>query len=214
MIKINTFSFAKLIALAVTCSLFIGANSYAVELVADGSFEAGAGSGNWSESSTNFGSPLCTIDLCGTGTGTGPSDGDWWAWFGGIAASEAGSVAQQTMAFPSGGTATLTFDYELAVASGDTEDFLEVLIDNTVVWSDTGASTPALGYTPQSVDVSAFADGGDHILTFRSEVFGISGTTNFFVDQVSIDAVVPEPNGMVLGLGLLGLIPVLRRRRA
>ena len=199
---------------AVVIACFACASSNAVELVTDGSFEAGAGSGNWNESSTNFGTPLCTIDLCGTGTGTGPSDGDWWAWFGGIAANEAGSVAQQTMSFPSGGSATLTFDYELPVASGDSADILEVSIDNTVVWSDNAASTAFVGYETQTVDVSSFADGGDHTLTFSSQVFGTLGTTNFFVDQVSIDAVVPEPNGMILGLGLLGIIPILRRRQS
>ena len=38
----------------------------------DGSFEGGAGSGAWAETSTNYGTPLCTAAGCGTGSGFWP----------------------------------------------------------------------------------------------------------------------------------------------
>ncbi|MCB0203758.1 MAG: proprotein convertase P-domain-containing protein, partial [Anaerolineae bacterium] len=157
------------------------------EVVQDGSFEAGTPNPFWNESSTNFGTPLCTIASCGTGTGTGPLTGDWWAWFGGIAAYEAGNVSQ-SVTIPSG-TATLSFWVEQAVCSGDSSDYLDALVDGTSVWSTNGAAVECgvLGYRQVTVDVSAWADGGAHLLEFNSEVFG-TDTTNFFLDDVSLDA--------------------------
>ncbi|QLQ07277.1 MAG: hypothetical protein HZY76_15420 [Anaerolineae bacterium] len=64
-------------------------------VVADGGFEAGTPNPFWTEYSLNFGTVLCDAASCGTGAGTSyPRTGDWWAWFGGIAAYEAGSVSQ------------------------------------------------------------------------------------------------------------------------
>ena len=86
------------------------------------------------------------------------------------------------------------------------------------MWSDTADT--ALGtndaYEQQVIDVSSFADGGVHTVSFESEIFGAGGlVTNFWVDQVSLDAVVvPEPNGMALSLaGLFGALALVRRRR-
>jgi hypothetical protein len=36
--------------------------------IVDGGFEGGFMGGFWTESSTNFDSPICSIDDCGTGT--------------------------------------------------------------------------------------------------------------------------------------------------
>ena len=63
-------------------------------VVVDGGFEAGTPNPHWSEASTNFGTPLCDVQGCGTGAGTGPHSGSFWVWFGGIAAYEQGSVSQ------------------------------------------------------------------------------------------------------------------------
>ncbi|MBX3059022.1 MAG: carboxypeptidase regulatory-like domain-containing protein [Anaerolineae bacterium] len=161
-------------------------------IVADGSFEAGTPSPFWTEASTNFGSPLCTVAACGTGTGTGPRSGLWWAWFGGISAYEAGSVSQSVI-IPSG-TATLSFWVEQFVCTGSSNDYLEVNIDGNQVWVTTAADPACgtLGYRQVLVDVSAYANGAAHTLEFNSEVFG-GGNTNFFVDDVSIDVSGPPP---------------------
>ena len=46
----------------------------------------------------------------------------------------------------------------------------------------------------QTVDLSAYADGGSHTLEFHSEIFATNGTgTNFFVDDVAIDVSAPPP---------------------
>ena len=159
----------------------------AAETVSDGSFEAGTPNPFWTESSTNFGTPLCTTGGCGVGGGTGPRTGAFWAWFGGIGAFEAGSV-EQSITIPSG-TATLTFWLEIPVFSGNGTDFLDVSIDGTVVFSASEGDAGYATYAQVTVDVSAFADGGVHDLLFYSEITGSQGLTNFFVDDVSLDVI-------------------------
>jgi hypothetical protein len=162
-------------------------NSRAVDVVQDGSFEAGTPNPFWTEFSTNFGTPLCDAG-CGFGGGTGPRTGAWWAWFGGIAAFEAGSL-MQSVTIPAGGPATLTFYVEQPVCSGAAADYLEVRMDGVLLWDTTGAAPECgvIGYRQVTVDVSAFANGGSHMVEFNSEIFG-SDTTNFFVDDVVLDA--------------------------
>jgi uncharacterized repeat protein (TIGR01451 family) len=155
-------------------------------IVADPSFEAGTPNPIWTEASTNFGTPLCTVALCGTGTGTGPRTGLWWSWFGGIAAFEDGSVSQG-LTIPTG-TTDLTFWLE-AIVCASPADFIEVNIDGNQVFVADGSAAfcGVLGYHQETVDISAFADGGIHTLEFHSTTFG-SGNTNFFVDDIEIQS--------------------------
>jgi hypothetical protein len=63
------------------------------------------------------------------------------------------------------------------------------LIDGNQVYVVDGSSPLCgnLGYTLQTVDVSAFADGGVHNLEFRSETLAINGGgSNFFVDDIAL----------------------------
>lgn len=156
------------------------------QVVADGSFEAGSPNPFWTEASTNFGTPLCTVALCGTGTGTGPLSGSWWAWFGGIAAFEAGSVSQ-SVTIPAGAPAELVFWVEQFACSGSAADFLEVTLGGTQLWVTTGADPACgvLGYRQITLDVSAYADGVARPLVFNSVIQG-SAVTNFFLDSVSL----------------------------
>ncbi len=160
--------------------------SNGMNVMNDGSFEAGAFGGTWNEFSSNFGSPICDVGTCGTGTGTGPSDGLFWTWFGGIATLEEGAVSQ-TVTIPTTAT-NMTFDLEQVICDS-AADYVEVLIDGTQVFYSDGASAQCgvLGYAQQSVDLAAYADGGAHTIEFHSEVFGTNGVgSNFFVDNVSI----------------------------
>lgn len=163
------------------------------EAVADGSFEAGSPSPSWAEASTNFGTPLCTIAACGTGLGTGPRTGDWWTWFGGIAAAEVGSM-QQSVTLPAGAN-TLTFYLEIPASSGNGTDFINVRMDGNILFT-AFENTPGYStYALVSVDISAYADGGSHLLRFESTISGAPSGTNFFVDDVSIVAPTgPAPN--------------------
>ncbi|RZA20176.1 MAG: hypothetical protein EOP93_06650 [Lysobacteraceae bacterium] len=156
----------------------------ATTVTQDGGFEAGVPNASWIESSSNFGTVLCTVGSCGLGGGTGPRTGSWWAWFGGTAALEVGRAYQDVLVAP--GTATLTFWLQIPVTAGNGADFLKVSMDNTELFRATGNATAAYtSYTQVTIDVSAFADGGTHTLKFDSTTNG--GTTNFFVDDITLD---------------------------
>jgi hypothetical protein len=155
--------------------------------VTDGSFEGGAFGGNWTEFSSNFGTPLCDPGSCGFGGGTGPHTGDWWAWFGGIAAPETGSL-EQAITIPVGST-TIDFWLEIPVSSGNGVDFLRFSVDGNVEFSVLESAGPAIGYTLVQVPIGAYADGGVHTIRFDSVITGAPNITNFFVDDVSLNAV-------------------------
>jgi hypothetical protein len=158
--------------------------------VADGGFEAGTPNPSWTEASTNFGTPICDTGTCGTGGGSGPHGGLFWAWFGGIAAYEAGSVSQSVV-FPN--VAALDLEFYLEVPSCDSaSDYMEARVDGNPVFTVNGGdpSCGMVGYQKITVDVSAYADGASHTLTFASEIFANNGGgSNFFLDDV--DLVVP-----------------------
>jgi len=154
-------------------------------VVQDSSFEDGTPNSFWTESSTNFGTPLCDTVSCGTGGGTaGPRTGAWWAWFGGIAAFEVGAVEQSVTIPP--GSASLEFWLWNGASSNNGTDNMRALIDGNVVFSTlTGNPAYTGGYTLVQVDVSAYADGGSHLLRLDSTCIG-GGTTNFSVDDVEL----------------------------
>jgi hypothetical protein len=155
------------------------------DVVRDGSFEAGTPNPFWDEMSTNFGTPLCSIAGCGV---AGARTGAWWAWFGGTTVYEAGSLSQ-SVTIPSGGAATLSFWVAQPGCSGNAADYLEADVDGSILWGTTGTD-PACGsstYRQVTVDVSAFADGAPHDLTFSSEISGPL-STSFFLDDVMLYA--------------------------
>jgi len=155
-------------------------------VVSDPSFETGSPNAAWTEFSSNFGTPLCTELTCGLGGGTGPNSGDWWAWFGGIAAPEEGSVSQMVTIPPA--PATLSFGLEMAACSGVAADFMEVTIGGVTVFEVFGddASCTNIGYRTVNVDISAVA-GQTALLEFRSVITGAPDVQNFFVDDVDIN---------------------------
>ncbi len=152
-------------------------------VVRDGGFEAGTPNPFWTEASTNFGTPLC-----GPGCSSASHTGLWFAWFGGIAAYEAGSVSQ-SVTIPSGGPAILSFWVKNAACSGSAADYLEIKVDGAQRWVTTAAdpacTTPS--YRQVTVDLSAYADDAAHLLQFRSEIFG-PAISNFYLDDVALNA--------------------------
>src|SRR5690606_36181782 len=128
-------------------------------------------------------SPLCNLG-CGTGAGTGPFDGNWWVWFGGISSATSGHVEQE-LTIPSSGSATLSFYLEIPAAGQ--AGSMTVRMDGDELFSVTEAdATTYATYQEVTVDVSAYADGGTHTLRIESETQTGAAVTNFFVDLVSI----------------------------
>jgi cysteine-rich repeat protein len=155
--------------------------------IADPSFEAGTPNPFWAEISNNpISTPICEIAVCGKSGGTGPADGTYWVFLGGITSFQEGSVSQSVV-IPSAVT-ELTFDFE-AASCDSASDYVEVLIDGAQELLIDGSSPLCgnVGYTRQSVDISAYADGGTHDLEFHSETFSNNGgVSNFFLDVIAM----------------------------
>ena len=158
-----------------------------VELVMDGSFEAGSPNPFWSEFSANFGSPLCTTALCGTGGGTGPSDGDWFVWFGGISGTTETGIVAQAIEIPAGST-FLSFMLEMP-ACDSADDFMQLIIGDILLYQVDGSSSICEdGYYVISGDISGIFEPGTYTVQFQSQTVSTNGgVTNFFVDEVSLD---------------------------
>lgn len=152
----------------------------------DGGFELGTPSPVWTESSTNFGTPLCDVPVCGSGLGTGPHQGDFWAWFGGIEEFEEGRLSQ-IVTLPLSSIVRLSFYQELPLCSGSANDFLQVRLNTTQVYLVRGndPSCGTLGYVKKTIDITAFQG-----QTVTLELRGITNgpeVTNFFIDDVAIE---------------------------
>lgn len=160
-----------------------------VDVITDGGFEEGGV--YWVQSQTGSGGAIfCDTTICSSDPGgSGPHGGNIWVRFGG--SSYRFVVLTQTVIIPDG-TANLNFYLQQAFCdpSPSQPEYFVVQIDETAVYTSDNTS-PLCGtaqYTPISVNVSTFADGASHDLTFRSEVFGGSVTpTYFLLDDVSLD---------------------------
>jgi len=161
-----------------------------VDVVSDGGYEQGVSTPAWALSSITFGSPVCDVAGCGMGGGTGPRSGTFWAWFGGTGASSEIATASQTFVIPTGGMATLDFWLEIPVCDS-VLDIFEVTMDGQLIYATDGADLACgtVGYQLESIDVSAFADGGQHTLQFKGDTVALFfGATNFMVDDVALIA--------------------------
>ena len=152
-------------------------------IIVDGGFEGGTPSATWTESSTNFNTPICDA-TCTEDPGAGPYAGDWYAWYGGSdGALEEAAVSQSVTI--DGETAYLSFRFSINDSGGTGGDVFVAQIDDTVVFMVTDLDTGFEGYTPVSLDVSDFADGMEHTVTFSAAITG-AGLTNFFLDQIEL----------------------------
>lgn len=152
-------------------------------IIQDSDFEGGTPNNFWEESSTNFGTPLCTIARCGDGTGTGPAAGSWWAWFGGSHENEIG-VLTQTVTLPEGGSAELRFRLQIPTRNAD--GYLSIRLDNTEIFHVTESSDGYGSYEEVIVDISAYADGEEHNLVLYGETISDNLVTSFFVDSIQV----------------------------
>lgn len=157
--------------------------------IPDPGFEAGRPNPFWYEVSNNpIGSPICNAAVCGTGGGSGPYQGTFWVWLGGLTSYQEGSVSQEVV-IPTHVT-RLTFQLEIPRCDS-AADYVELLIDDNREWLADGTSPLCgkKGYTEQTVDVTAYADGGSHLIEFYSRTFASNGApSNFFIDEVALPA--------------------------
>jgi hypothetical protein len=175
--------------------------------LADGGFELGNPNPVWSQDSTAYGSVICDEASCGLGSTTGPFEGAWWAWLGGVEGKvEDGHVAQ-SVTIPNTVSALLSFRLEIPAAH--VPGYLRVLMDGTQVFKVTEAAASAYAtFKTVTVSVSAYTDGAPHVLRFEGHTDGTSGTgvTNFFIDDVGIaPSDEGEPAIQVIVPGVVGL---------
>lgn len=162
-------------------ALFVWSLSFS-QIVNPG-FDQGPGVG-WQEFSLNFGTPLCDVSCGVCGGPCTPQAGTWYAWFGGIAALEVGSLVQ-SFVIPNGTTGELRFYVKIGAAgSTPAEDIVAVSLDGDPIFSVTAAQSAEYeAYTLVTVDVSAKTDGQTHELG----IYGAStGGSNILFDSFAL----------------------------
>jgi hypothetical protein len=152
------------------------------DVVVDGSFEEGPLTIGWMTGSTNWETPICNA-TCFAG-GNEAYDGDWWVWFGGVPVAESAFVSQ--MLPIAQGSAELVFHVLINSETQSANDTLTVLVDDQNVFMLTGENELEYGqYVEVRVDLTDFADGSIHLLSFDANFDGNS-TTSFFLDSVEL----------------------------
>jgi hypothetical protein len=157
-------------------------------VLTDGGFELGSPSPAWREESLAFasGSPLCSAGSCGVANQA--RTGSWWAWFGGQPAGQLELAAlEQTVTLPAG-SAWIRFHLFIETAAGDGADDLRLLVDGEPAWTVLAGDPRYFdGYREVLVDLSAWADNGEHVLRFEGRITGEPFASNFFLDDVSLE---------------------------
>ena len=168
-----------------------------ISQIADPSFEAGPSGTDWTQASTNYGTPLCDAGSCGTcGGPCVPRTGSFYAWYGGAGgALETGSV-EQSVVIPNGTTGAIKLWVKIANAGpGIAGDKLDVSVDGSVLATVTALDSVAYAdYAQLTVDVSSMTDGNAH--TLRIE--GFQSTTVVF--NILVDDVEMTVDGTTVGL--------------
>ncbi len=106
------------------------------------------------------------------------------------AANQTGWV-RQTFTIPAGHQATLSYWYRFPMVSAPFDATLTVSVDATVVATHSEPDAAQSEYVQHVVDVSAFADGGQHVLEFAyaKPSDPSPGWTDLTIDDVSLEAV-------------------------
>lgn len=157
-------------------------------VVANGSFEDGLADTAWTDTSRAWGTVICNTVDCGLARGVGPDEeaGRWWAWFGGTLAGDAGWLEQRVTIPPEADTLA----FSLAVPSVGQFGYLSLTLDGVELFRVEDPDS-ARAYERVILDVTGFADGGEHLLRFESETTPdptrVDSVLNFFVDGVVID---------------------------
>jgi subtilisin family serine protease len=153
--------------------------------VADGTFEAGVPWPAWTtQTSTNYGTPLCD-GSCGTGGGTAPPyAGTYWAWFGGAQAMEIGTLGQ-SLTLPVSSDLRLRFQMRIGAVAAPAADTFVVSVDGTPARTYTEPAIAEAAYSLREVSLTPFANGGSHALLF-TYTHPDAGGGNLTVDNVEL----------------------------
>jgi hypothetical protein len=184
--------------------------AHALELVRDGSFEVGdlpawTVSENYSYFRRQNEQLQCRAST--TGCPFFAASGNRYAQFGRAhpedliycpCTSIGSATVSQTIRIPVG-TATLKF--AAAWRDGEGASSIQAKLDGTVLYSTTRLD-PADFYQDKTVDVSAFADGANHVLAFNysaSGAYDMGYTDAWALDKVSLDVPDVDADGVADG---------------
>ncbi len=153
--------------------------------VVDGTFEAGSPWPAWTtQTSTNFGTPLCNTG-CGDGGGSAPPyAGSNWAWFGGATAVETG-VLGQSLTLPVSADLRLRFQMRIGAVGAPANDTFVVAVDGAPIRTFTEPAVAEAVYSEREISLTPFADGGVHALRF-TYTHPDTGSGNLTVDNVQL----------------------------
>jgi hypothetical protein len=209
-------------ALAAT-GLLSGAKVSHAQIVQNGSFETPAVAANGFEYDPSGGTWTFTGPsgiVNGTGSGFVPPSaapaGQQVAFLQFGADGTQGSISQ-SITLPTTGAYQLTFDAGARVDRGGNTIFNVFLGSSTI---GTVTTTTAQAYTPETFTFTASA--GTYDFGFAFDPTQPAGDNTALLDVVQINPVTttpvtttPEPSSMaLLGSGLLGIAPLVRRRRS
>jgi len=140
----------------------------------------------WPGTSTNFGVPFCSINVCGNGGGTaGPLSGVFWALFGGANGQAEDSSMEQTVTIPSTAPRYLNFWLRIG-ALGHIGAVLTIDVDGTIIATYPEPPSAEAIYTQRSINVSSYADDGSHTVRFHYNT-SAGANSNFNVDFVRLE---------------------------
>jgi hypothetical protein len=140
----------------------------------------------WAGTSTNFGVPFCSVNVCGNFGGTaGPLSGVFWALFGGANGQAEDSSMEQTVTIPSTAPRYLNFWLRIGKIGGIGAN-LVVSVDGTTVATYPEPPSAEATYTQRSVNVSSYADDGAHAVRFHFNT-PAGPAANFSVDFVRLE---------------------------
>jgi hypothetical protein len=158
-----------------------------VDVVQDSSFELGSPNPYWNEyvlptSDVPVG-PICNTALCGISF---PHTGDGHLWYGGFGPGVAyGGGVTQTVTLANTGDAQLSLWLWWPDGTGP-DDVFVASVDSTPVFTVTAATSGPYNadYAEAVIDISAFADGGSHVLGLEGFV---ADGASILVDDVTIN---------------------------
>lgn len=168
-------------------------STLALAQIADGSFETGANSPVWDETSTNFPFVICdtTDGNCGSANGNiYARTGVKFVWLGGSDGAPETSTIAQSINIPAGDSAFI--EIYLRIYATDTlipnDHFLFYMNADTLLVLDRQDSSDYVGYTLVRLDVSNYANGNSHYFQAKLvQSTGIQMTVNLDDAELIVD---------------------------
>jgi hypothetical protein len=131
--------------------------------------------------------------------GTAPRSGTGWVWFGSSGKPAATAYVRQSVTLPAGVTTSLSYWYRNGQVDAPFDATVTVRLDGHVLAVHTEASAPQSAYTQFTFDLTPYADGGAHTLSFdylngAASTTGDEHVNNMTIDDVSIatDSTAPD----------------------